>query len=197
MGLLDGMLGGGARRGGPSPIALALMGLLAYNAFKGKNLSEMMGGGGGPAGGAPRGGPGGAADAGGGFGGGGLGGALGGGGGLGGILGGLLGGGAGSILSGGLGDLLSQFQQNGQGDKAKSWVSPGQNEPVSPAELETALGPERIQWLMSQTGMNKDELLVGLSEELPAAVDKLTPDGRLPTEQEASRMIGPSSVKPN
>ena len=59
------------------------------------------------------------------------------GGGLGGLLGGLLGGGAvGSILSGGLGDLLKQFQQNGQGDKAQSWISRGPNQPASPSELE-------------------------------------------------------------
>lgn len=174
MGLLDGILGGGMRRGGGmSPITLALMGLLAYKTLKGKNLSEMFGGAT-PAGGPPSGG------------------------GLGGILGGLLGGGgAGGILSGGIGDLLNQFQQNGQGDKAKSWVSTGQNEPVSPTELEKALGPERIQWLMNQTGMNKAELLAGLSKELPTVVDTLTPDGRLPTEQEASRMVASSTVAPN
>ena len=102
MGLLDGILGGGMRRGGMSPITMALMGLLAYKTLKGKNLSEMFGGANGPTGGA----------------GGGLGG------GLGGVLGGLLGGGAaGSVLTGGLGDLLKQFQQTGQAEKAESWVS--------------------------------------------------------------------------
>jgi hypothetical protein len=44
------------------------------------------------------------------------------------VLSGLLGGGAArSILSGGLGDLLKQFQQNGQGDKAESWIASGPN----------------------------------------------------------------------
>jgi uncharacterized protein YidB (DUF937 family) len=106
------------------------------------------------------------------------------------MLGGLLGGGAaGSVLTGGLGDLLKQFQQNGQGDKAASWVSTGQNEPVTSSELEQALGAERLQWLMNQTGMSKQELLAGLSQELPQVVDKLTPDGRLPTDQEATRMV--------
>jgi uncharacterized protein YidB (DUF937 family) len=73
--------------------------------------------------------------------------------GLGGLLGGLLGGGtAGGILSGGLGDLLKQFQQNGQGDKAQSWIASGPNKPVSPSELEQALGADKIAWLMHQTG---------------------------------------------
>jgi uncharacterized protein YidB (DUF937 family) len=167
MGLLDGILGGGGRRG-MSPITMGLLGLLAYKALKGKNLSEMFGGAAGSPGGA-------AANS---------------GGGLGGMLGGLLGGGAaGGILTGGLGDLLKRFQLSGQGDKAGSWVSTGPNEALSPSELEQALGLERLQWLMTQTGMSKDELLAGLSRELPDVVDKLTPEGRLPTDQEASRLV--------
>ena len=57
-------------------------------------------------------------------------------GGSGNILGGLLGAGAaGGVLSSGLSDLLKQFQQNGQGDKAETWVARGANKPVSAAEL--------------------------------------------------------------
>ena len=92
-----------------------------------------------------------------------------------------LGGGA---LGGGLKDLLDRFRQSGQGTKADSWVAKGPNHPIAPQELETALGEERIQWLMEQTGMPKDQLLAGLSSELPDAVDQLTPEGRLPTDAE-------------
>jgi uncharacterized protein YidB (DUF937 family) len=99
------------------------------------------------------------------------------------------GGGLGGLLSGGLGDLLKQFQQHGQEDKAKSWVSSGPNQPVSPQELEEALGEERIGWLTQQTGMSREDLLAGLSRELPEAVDRLTPQGRIPTEQEAARLL--------
>ena len=112
------------------------------------------------------------------------------GGGLLGNLGGLLEGpAAGGTLSGGLSDLVKQFQQGGQGDKAESWVSTGPNKPMTAPELEQALGAERIQWLVEQSGMSKDELLAGLSRELPTVVDKLTPEGRVPTEQEASRLV--------
>jgi len=107
-------------------------------------------------------------------------------GGLGGLLGGVL---SGSALSGGLQDLLKQFQQNGHSDKAESWVSTGANKPVSPSELERALGEERIQWLMHQTGLPRDQLLAGLSQQLPGLVDKLTPDGRVPTAPEADAML--------
>jgi uncharacterized protein YidB (DUF937 family) len=176
MGLLDSVLGGGSRSrgGGMSPITMALLGVLAYRTMKGKGrLADMLGQG------QPSGGNAGAPNS----------GAAGGSGGLGGLLGGLLGGGAaGGLLSGGLSDLLKQFQTHGQGDKAQSWIDSGPNKPVSPPELEQALGEERIGWLMQETGMSRAELLSGLSRELPDVVNKLTPDGRVPTEQEAARM---------
>ena len=95
---------------------------------------------------------------------------------------------AGGALGGGLKDLLDRFRQSGQGTKAESWVAKGPNQPIAPDELETALGEERIQWLMEQTGMPKDQLLAGLSNELPDAVDQLTPEGRLPTDAELTRV---------
>jgi len=102
-------------------------------------------------------------------------------------LGGLLAGGAaGSVLSGGLGDLLKQFQQNGLGDQASSWVSNGPNKPVSPGDLANALGADQIDHLSSRSGMSRDELLHGLSQYLPDAINHLTPDGRVPNEDELS-----------
>jgi uncharacterized protein YidB (DUF937 family) len=124
-----------------------------------------------------------------------LGGALGGGGGglgdvLKGPLGGLLAGGAaGSVLSGGLSDLLKQLQQSGQGEAANSWVGNGQNKQIAPGDLANALGADQISLLSSQSGLSRDELLSGLSQYLPQVVDHLTPDGRLPTEDELSGRI--------
>ena len=99
--------------------------------------------------------------------------------------GGVLGGGS---LSAGLQDLLDRFRQSGHEDKVQSWVSTGANKQIAPNEIEQALGEERIQWLMEQTGMPRDQLLSGLSGELPQAIDKLTPDGRVPTDEELSRL---------
>jgi uncharacterized protein YidB (DUF937 family) len=112
-------------------------------------------------------------------------------GGLGGLipggLGGLLAGGAaGSVISGGLGELLKQFQQNGHGETANSWVSPGPNKQIAPRDLASALGADQINSLVSQTGLSRDELLSGLSQHLPEVINHLTPDGRLPTEGELS-----------
>lgn len=123
-----------------------------------------------------------------------LGSALGGGGGLGDVLkgglGGLLAGGAaGSVLSGGLGDLLNQLQQGGHGETASTWVGKGENKAISPGDLANALGADQIQSLSAQSGLSRDDLLSGLSQYLPQVVDHLTPDGRLPTENEISGRI--------
>jgi uncharacterized protein YidB (DUF937 family) len=111
-------------------------------------------------------------------------------GGLLGKLGGLLGGaGAGSVLSGGLRDLVDRFKQNGQGQAAESWVSTGPNQQLRTDQLEQAIGPDALTTLLEQTGLSREELLSRLTRELPTAVDKLTPEGRLPTEDEAARLI--------
>ena len=103
-------------------------------------------------------------------------------GGLLGNLGGMLGGaGAGGLLNGGIGELLEKFNQNGQGETAKSWVDKGPNKEVSPPELKQAIGPDVLAALEQQTGLSQEELLARLARELPAAVDKYTPDGRLPS----------------
>ena len=102
-------------------------------------------------------------------------------GGLLGKLGGMLGGaGVGGLLSGGIGELLEKFKQNGQGETAESWVNDGPNKEVSPPQLKQAIGPDVLAALEQQTGLSQEELLARLSRELPAAVDKYTPDGRLP-----------------
>ena len=105
-------------------------------------------------------------------------------------LGGLLGGASvGSVLSGGLGGLVDRFKQNGQGQAADSWVGTGPNRQLAPDQLEQAIGADVLDTLSQQTGLSRQELLSRLTRELPTAVDKLTPKGRLPTEDEAARLI--------
>jgi uncharacterized protein YidB (DUF937 family) len=93
-------------------------------------------------------------------------------------------------LAQGLNDLMKDFQHKGFGETVKSWIETGPNKPVSTPQLEEALGPDKIAWLMQQTGLSREALLEGLSRELPTAVDQLTPDGRVPTEQEAAQRLG-------
>ena len=157
--------------GGMSPLTMAILGLLAYKALKhftgNQQQTTTL-----PSGGAsapvPPGGLGGA---------------------LGGLLGGAAGGAAGSVLSGGLGDLMKQLQQGGLGNAASTWVSTGPNNSVSASDLSKALGADQINMLASQTGMSSDELLQNLAKHLPDVINHLTPEGRLPTEQELAKMI--------
>jgi uncharacterized protein YidB (DUF937 family) len=164
--------------GGMSPMTMAILGLLAYKTFKSFTSPPSAPAAAPGAPGAPGRGP--AASP--------------GGGGISDILKGglgtvLAGGAAGSILSGGLGDLLKQFQQSGHGDVAKSWVDNGPNKAISSDDLAKALGGDQIETLMAHTGLSRQDLLAGLSQQLPEIVNQLTPDGRLPTEQELSRSL--------
>jgi len=165
--------GSSAGSSGLSPMMIAMLGTLAFKAIKSLMDNQASAATGRPGAQSPGGATGGGLDD------------L-----LKGGLGSLLGGGAaGSVLSGGLNDLLKQFQQNGQGEVARSWIGSGPNKAIAPTDLATALGADRINALASLSGMSRDDLLNGLSQQLPDVVDQLTPDGRLPTEQEAARLV--------
>ena len=166
--------------GGMSPISMALIGLLAYKALKHFGGGQQQGTAArtGASVSLPEGNPGASPSS------GNLSDLLKGG------LGGLLAGGAaGSVLSGGLGDLLKQFEQAGHGDVARSWIGTGPNKLISPDDIEKALGPDKVNTLAEQAGLSRVALLSGMSEQLPEMIDQLTPHGRLPTEEEASRWV--------
>jgi uncharacterized protein YidB (DUF937 family) len=180
MGLLDVLNGmqNGPRgepvpgKGGMSKTTMALLAFLAYKAYKGMTASQPE-----PAGAPSRypreaderdGGPGGLA----------------------GVLRTIFGGGSmpGPVLRRGLDNTVRDLEDRGHGDIARSWVSRGPNRPITTQKLASALGEDAIRDLMDQTGMEREELLNALSEHLPQAIDQLTPEGRLPTEEEARRM---------
>ena len=108
--------------------------------------------------------------------------------GAGGALGGFLGGLAGTqrgaspggFLSSGLGEMLERFQQAGHGATAQSWVSQGPNQELPAQHLEQAIGPDILATLTQRTGLSRAELLSRLSRELPQAINRYTPDGRIP-----------------
>ena len=105
--------------------------------------------------------------------------------GLPGNLGGLLAGKSlGDVLSNGLRDLIDSFKQAGQGETADSWVGHGPNKQIGPPDLEKAIGPDVLETLSQQTGLSREEILARLSRNLPEAVDKYTPQGRIPTAAE-------------
>jgi uncharacterized protein YidB (DUF937 family) len=201
MGLLDilngmqkgprgqGQAGSGAR-GGMSPMTMALLGVLAYKAVK-----SFAGAGAGEAAQPPTGTPASSGGAGAGLTEA-LGRILGGSGGGGavddtlpGALASLLGGAAtGSMVSGGLGTLVREFEEKGYGRAVQSWIGKGANEGIAPDDVANALGSDTLDALSRHTGMNRADLLAALSQHLPDLIDQLTPKGRLPTNEEASRL---------
>jgi len=90
---------------------------------------------------------------------------------------------AGSLLSmlssGGMQNIEKALQGNGLGDVVKSWISTGANLPISPGQIQQALGP-MVGQLAQQHGMSTDAVSQQLSHLLPGLVDKLTPNGQVP-----------------
>ena len=87
-------------------------------------------------------------------------------------------------LLGGLGDLVSKFQTAGHGATIDSWIGSGPNRPIQPGPLGSALGQTTISDLARQAGVSEQDLLNQLAQALPGVIDKLTPNGRLPTAAE-------------
>lgn len=156
------------KRGMPS--LLALLGLLAVAGYQNRDkLGQILQGSGNGAntGGTPETG------------------SQGGNGGLLGELGKVIGGaGAGGSIKQGLDDLLGTFKEAGQNEVADSWVTPGvPTQGLSPAQVEAAIGKDALQELATKTGISYDDLVKRLSSSIPEAVDRLTPDGKFPQDE--------------
>ncbi len=93
----------------------------------------------------------------------------------------------GGLLGGGLGDLLERLQKQGQGGAADSWVKPDvKNEPIAPTDLGKAIGSKMLRELSQRTGISEEQLLEQLSKALPGVVDKLTPGGKVPSNDQVA-----------
>lgn len=83
----------------------------------------------------------------------------------------------------GLAGLIAKLEAAGLGDQVKSWVGTGQNQPVAPSDLGAALGKKTVTQMANQCGVQQDDLLSQLAKALPVIIDKLTVDGRVPTQK--------------
>jgi uncharacterized protein YidB (DUF937 family) len=90
----------------------------------------------------------------------------------------------------GLGGLVKQFQQKGFGDVVDSWVNRGKNQDISSRQVSDALGSDVVDQLARRTGLSRDEVISELAKMLPNVVDRMTPEGRLPTQREMERLLG-------
>ncbi|MDC3332196.1 YidB family protein [Ilumatobacter sp.] len=82
---------------------------------------------------------------------------------------------------GSLGGLLGKFTSAGLGGQANSWVGTGYNEPLSPDDVEQALGAFEVDRIADAAGLTRDEAKNGLASMIPGLVDKVSPGGSLLT----------------
>ncbi|WP_306329231.1 YidB family protein [Streptomyces venezuelae] len=111
-------------------------------------------------------------------------------GGAGGILGSLIGalaggqgGGPGGAAGGSnpLGGLLDMLTRSGLTDQTQSWVGTGENQPVSGAQIAEALPDDTLRKVAQDAGVTPQEAADQIAQTLPQAVDKLTPNGAMPS----------------
>jgi uncharacterized protein YidB (DUF937 family) len=82
---------------------------------------------------------------------------------------------------GGIDGLMAKLKAGGLGGQVDSWVGTGENQPVEPAQLEQALGPDTVQRLSSGSGLDVGKLLPLLAMFLPQIINMLTPNGNVPS----------------
>lgn len=93
-----------------------------------------------------------------------------------------------SVIGGsGLGELLERFRNAGASEQVDSWVSRGENQPITREHVEKVIDQQTLDELAKQTGLNKEDLIDRITHDLPDAVDKVTPAGQLPPKEPASR----------
>ena len=85
--------------------------------------------------------------------------------------------------NGGISGVLDKFRQGGFADHADSWQSTGQNMPISPSALQEVLGSGAIGQIAQQLGMSHGDAAGGLAQVLPQLIDKFTPEGQVPDDQ--------------
>jgi len=87
-----------------------------------------------------------------------------------------------SSESGGVEGLLNAFNEKGLGEVVSSWIGNGENLPISAEQIQHVLGSGQVHQIAEKLGISPDEASSGLAEMLPKMVDRLTPDGSLPTQ---------------
>jgi uncharacterized protein YidB (DUF937 family) len=86
--------------------------------------------------------------------------------------------------NGGIEGVLAKFQQAGYGSQAGSWVSTGQNMPISGDVLSQVLGSGQLGQIAQQLGMSHGDAAGGLASALPQVIDHMTPQGQVPADHD-------------
>jgi len=97
--------------------------------------------------------------------------------------------------TGGLGGLVETFKSKGLNEIMSSWVSTGQNLPISGNQIQDVLGSGLIQQFAKKLGSSGEEVSGSLASLLPEIIDKLSPNGSLPESGALLQQL--SSLKKN
>jgi uncharacterized protein YidB (DUF937 family) len=89
---------------------------------------------------------------------------------------------------GGISGLVQTFHSNGMGGLVNSWISTGENQPVSSAQIQQVLGSGPVQALAQKLGVSPEQASSTLSQLLPTVMDKLTPNGSVPEQSNLLQM---------
>jgi len=81
---------------------------------------------------------------------------------------------------GGLSAIVAKLQQAGLGEQVKSWIGNGQNLPITAEQLQQVLGSDTVKQLAARFNIPVDQRAKVLAQQLPTAVDRASPDGKLP-----------------
>jgi uncharacterized protein YidB (DUF937 family) len=118
-----------------------------------------------------------------------------------GVLGGVLGAGAVALVTkyvnqhGGLQGVVDQFQKQGLGGIVNSWIGTGDNQTVTAEQITKTVGADKIQEMAKEAGVEPAVLADQLAQHLPTAIDKVTPDGKLPDVAAAATAAIPTAPK--
>jgi uncharacterized protein YidB (DUF937 family) len=90
----------------------------------------------------------------------------------------------------GLGGLIQAFQSKGMGDMISSWISTGPNPPATGDQITNVLGQETLSQFASKAGIPHGEAGGLLASLLPAVIDQLTPQGKVPQTNDLESSLG-------
>lgn len=91
---------------------------------------------------------------------------------------------------GGVSGLIEAFEKQGLGGVIASWVGSGQNLQISPEQIQAVLGDEHIQGIAQKLGLSTQDVASHLSQLLPSIIDKMTPNGQVPAQQDVGGLMG-------
>jgi uncharacterized protein YidB (DUF937 family) len=83
---------------------------------------------------------------------------------------------------GGLDGMANTLREKGLADAVHSWIGTGKNDTVTPQQMHDAIGTQKMDELAQQSGMTRDQVAGELSTALPEVMNRLSPQGKLPSE---------------